>query len=225
MIKNSRTLDQWSKELKEELKEFYNGKIKLQKELYQLTRDINNYVDEVMNSFYRELGYDKIAYREAVTYINENNELGLKMDVEHFVEKKNNGTPYQVEFRGKTLHSKWNGRTEDTYKILKTWSITEYYFHNYESKALFNVINRSSFDVEKTVNKEIDKYIASLIARIEQGYGKILKVTDSNRSNVENVLFECEEGTVYLEKILAGGYNIQRLHNRILIKRADGESI
>ena len=160
MIKNSRTLDQWSKELTEELKEFYNEKIKLQKELYQLTRDINNYVDEVMNSFYRELGYDKIAYREAVTYINENNELGLKMDVDHFVEKKNNGTPYQVEFRGKTLHSKWNGRTEDTYKILKTWSITEYYFHNYESKALFNMINsylNDSFklteDVLKTLNE------------------------------------------------------------------------
>lgn len=217
----SKTLENWIIELTEERKNYYLEKKKVYRELVELSRLIYKTTYDIEREVYRELG-DKLGWSDKlreimVDRINDNSD-GVVFDREHYIKNKGNGPLYTVEFNGKTLYNVHRrGWTEDMRKSFTSWSIAEYYFYNYESKALYSLLE-SRKDLAKEANKEVDRYVKTLLDRIETRYGKVLNVKDTNLSNVETVSFECENGDVYLEKILAGGYNIQRLHNRILLK-------
>lgn len=74
--------------------------------------------------------------------------------------------------------------------------------------------------LNEVLDKEVENKKASLIKRIEKKAGKIVDAgmlyiaSDGNiNGNVEG-----EKAKVRVETILAGGYNIQKLHYRVLVK-------
>lgn len=74
--------------------------------------------------------------------------------------------------------------------------------------------------LDEVLTKEVESKRAKLIARVEKKTGKI---TDASAlrvaSNAElNGKVIGEKGEAYVETITAGGYNIQCLHYRVLVK-------
>lgn len=74
--------------------------------------------------------------------------------------------------------------------------------------------------LDKYLDKEVERKKKQLINRIEKKVGKI---TDADLLNIgidgglEGLIIG-EKGKVFIETVYAGGYNIQRLHYRTLIK-------
>ncbi|WP_299997794.1 hypothetical protein [uncultured Clostridium sp.] len=63
--------------------------------------------------------------------------------------------------------------------------------------------------------KEIDKRFKKLQAKVETKIGEILKI---EHLGGDDYLFEGKEAHCKVEVIMAGGYNIQRLHTRWVVK-------
>tara|TARA_R110000787_G_scaffold45335_3_gene110578 strand:- start:2300 stop:2758 length:459 start_codon:yes stop_codon:yes gene_type:complete len=72
--------------------------------------------------------------------------------------------------------------------------------------------------VESTLNKEVAKRKQNLINSIINKGGNIISVLHMRFDIDLDGAFECEKGTVTLNTIGAGGYNIQCYHYRTLIK-------
>lgn len=66
------------------------------------------------------------------------------------------------------------------------------------------------------VTKEVEKHIARLQDKVQKVIGKI---TDINYIGGMDYLFQGENGSCAVEVIVAGGYNIQRVHTRWIIKK------
>lgn len=212
----SRTLDTWKEELVKERIDYYNSKKELFDYINNIYKTISQTVRDESDKLYnRNRTYEDNHYEELYQIMLEKE---IYYDREHFIRTGNNGTRYYIMFDDKKLYNSFQGITEDRHKRLYAYSLTEYYFLNYESKSLYKFLDKYNLDIEKESIREVDRYVQKLLDRIEKNYGKVLNVKDSYRGNVESVEFECEEGNCYLERILAGGYNIQRLHNRILVK-------
>ena len=77
-----------------------------------------------------------------------------------------------------------------------------------------------SKDFEDRCRKEIDKHFKKLQNKVEAKIGDIIKIKHLGEDNYE---FEGTKGNCKVEVIFAGGYNIQRLHTRWIIK--SGKSI
>lgn len=100
------------------------------------------------------------------------------------------------------------------------------YEENYEAlckkygrKFISNVRMMSDSDIVRDGNEYGRHYVIDLMARVTKHVGNI---TDTSRLHTNgyalNGIVEGEGGIVRLETILAGGWNIQRLHNRVMIK-------
>lgn len=219
MIK-SKLLQDWVEELTAERKKFYRNK----KDIYEELTGIRNWVNEETRkaiSKSREALVknieDYVPAEETYMLAWQNLEaIGIHYEKEHFVETRNNGTTYSIIYMGQTVSSKMVFKTEQGV-IRRTYNIMSSYFLMNESKTLLEIIE-SKDNLDELAEVEIKRYVESLLSRIESKYGKVISVKDSMISNVARVYFECEKGKCYLERILAGGYNIQVLHNRILLK-------
>lgn len=78
--------------------------------------------------------------------------------------------------------------------------------------------NRKS--MSEKLDKEVEYRKAQFLFKIEKKGGKIKEVnylTFGCEGSI-NGMFNCENGNVVVRSILAGGYNIQCLHYRVLVK-------
>lgn len=213
---NSRTLNEWKEELVEERIEYYNEKKDLLDRIKLAGREVYNLERSFSNKLYKDNeGFADDHYEKLWQALNDNE---VYYDKEHFVRTRKNGTTFHIMFEGKKLYNYYKGNIINTDKYIMTYSLEEYYFLNYESKSLYNFLNKNNLDIRKESIKEVEKYIDKLLSRIVTTYGEVINVSDSYRGSIASVEFECEKGNCYLERILAGGYNIQKLHNRILVK-------
>lgn len=215
-MKNSKLLETWIEELKEEQKNYYNEKKAIYKELRDLARWVYKTTEEVLEKHRVYNGSREQWIASYVKAVEELETLGIKYDKEHFVRTAKNGTSYTIDYKGMTLSSVETFVTR-TGRTKRTYNIASNYFLKKETETLYDIFE-SGKDTDKLAEKEIDNYVASLIKKVESRYGEIKDVTDYKYSNVARVIFNCENGSCYLEMITAGGYNIQRLHNRLLIK-------
>lgn len=111
--------------------------------------------------------------------------------------------------------TKENYESEISYSMYKRWC-------SKHTKSDLYIIERGYTDkeLEKIIDKEVESRKKNLIARVEKKAGKII---DANGlyigANGEiNGYIKGDKTTVYVETIFAGGYNIQCLHYRVLIK-------
>ena len=84
--------------------------------------------------------------------------------------------------------------------------IPKIYRDNYYSQKTFE---------EKAI-KEVESHFKLLQSKVEKAIGQIIKI---EHIKADDYQFEGTTGNCKVEVILAGGYNIQRLHTRWLIKK------
>jgi hypothetical protein len=91
----------------------------------------------------------------------------------------------------------------------------EYYDYTYTKNRFFHE-NGYKKDFEERCKKQIDKHFDILQTKVEKKIGKILEIKPlgGNDYSFKGELADCK-----IEVILAGGYNIQRLHTRWIIKK------
>ena len=111
---------------------------------------------------------------------------------------------------------------EEYYSFIEANDIL--YYKNNElnktQKALVQDFYYQHKDLDKILDKEVEAKKADLIARVEKKGGKIID-GQFLRIGVDgnlNGYIICENGRVDVETIYAGGYNIQCLHYRVLVK-------
>lgn len=90
----------------------------------------------------------------------------------------------------------------------------KYFDYLWNANRFFYEHGRSR-DFEERCKKEIDKHFNQLQAKVEKKIGKIIKIESFGG---DDYAFEGENGTCMVEVIWAGGYNIQRLHTRWIVK-------
>jgi len=74
-------------------------------------------------------------------------------------------------------------------------------------------------EIIKDIDKEMEIQYQAFIKKVEAKGGKIVEVIRCSWNGKGNIdgLIKCDKNTVSIDTIIAGGYNIQRLHYRTLI--------
>lgn len=124
-----------------------------------------------------------------------------------YAEKHNGNYPETVNgrFTDETVHQAYRKRkyAEDVYisaRFRENRFFAEYGFRN---------------DFEERAKKEIERHFNQLQSKVEKKIGKIIKIESFGG---DDYAFEGEKGDCIVEVIWAGGYNIQRLHTRWIVK-------
>ena len=121
-------------------------------------------------------------------------------------------------------YSKQENKVEEENNLIKEYAIPalETFLDNWEIASIEYYKNKEQFTetTERDIKEEKRRKKLFIIYKVKE---KIGKVTDTgnlyigNDGNINGRIIG-EKGTCYLETILAGGYNIQCLHYRVLIK-------
>lgn len=77
--------------------------------------------------------------------------------------------------------------------------------------------NYGEVGAREKVKKSVIDHYKNLQSKVEKKIGKILEITPTG-NNGYDYFMKGENGNCEVEVILAGGYNIQRLHTRWIIK-------
>ena len=93
-------------------------------------------------------------------------------------------------------------------------------FEKYGEKRVRDLMYQTEEDIRKTCNRYADGYVMNLIDRVTKYVGQITDYSDLLLTGPSiNGIIIGERGRVRLETIIAGGWNIQCLHNRVLVKK------
>lgn len=144
-----------------------------------------------------------------------------------------------IEFMN-NIEESWNGydksrrnKCETMYNELKNLdkNSQEYKDLYYKMRNMFGaqyqwymLMERSDRAIEEENTKAVKSLIVDFINRVKEKVGTIssmfgLRVSQNNQGYaIINGYVEGTEGKCRVESILAGGYNIQRLHVRVLVK-------
>jgi formyltetrahydrofolate synthetase len=87
-----------------------------------------------------------------------------------------------------------------------------------ENKYYYNLFYKGRNTVKANIEKDIRKHYQSLQSKVEKKIGKIINI-EKTGNNGFNYYMQGEISNCFVEVILAGGYNIQRLHTRWIIKK------
>lgn len=91
---------------------------------------------------------------------------------------------------------------------------SNYTSYRYSANRFFAEYGFSA-DFEERCKKEIDRHFKELQNKVEKKIGKIIKIQSLGG---DDYAFEGEKDKCVVEVIWAGGYNIQRLHTRWIVK-------
>lgn len=78
--------------------------------------------------------------------------------------------------------------------------------------------NRNKDEFEKLAQKEVESHFKKLQSKVEKYIGNIQKINPTG-NNGYDYEFIGDKGQCEVQVILAGGYNVQRLHTRWIIKK------
>lgn len=115
----------------------------------------------------------------------------------------------------KTYRIIYEDKELDTLYSKKESIYHEYINFTYNENTFYHLYGRSE-DFEDRCKQQIDKHFEKLQAKVEKKIGSIKEINDLGG---ENFLFIGTEGQCKVEVIWAGGYNIQRLHTRWIVKK------
>lgn len=107
------------------------------------------------------------------------------------------------------LKNEWKNGVKNGFNVMQS--------HRYSNKY-YNTLSYCSND-ERILNKikiDVDKHFEALQTKVEKKIGKIIKIENVNGNTYG---FKGELDNCFVEVILAGGYNIQRLHTRWIITK------
>ena len=107
-------------------------------------------------------------------------------------------------------------KDENLNKLYKIKENAHEEYWDYRNSNAFYRDYAWSKDIEERVIKLVDKHFNSLQVKVEKKIGTIIKITSLGGDDYR---FEGTEGNCKIEVILAGGYNIQRLHTRWIVKK------
>lgn len=179
------------------------------------TIDINDSKIKELNSKIKELN-DKVVSSKSEKYYNDNVNMFvpeikemIKSDIERDI---SNYKRFVVEYNDQIndFKSKDNYIYSDEYKNYKNSLSGNYYY-----KLMNNCRNNISL-INDIITKDIISHYKLLQSKVESKVGKILNLKSLGGLNYE-VTGENDKCT--LEVIVAGGYNIQRVHTRWIIKK------
>lgn len=76
--------------------------------------------------------------------------------------------------------------------------------------------DQSEERIKKIIKFGVDEHFKNLQSRVEKKIGKIIEIQNVNGNTYA---FKGELDSCFIEVILAGGYNVQRLHTRWIITK------
>lgn len=114
-----------------------------------------------------------------------------------------------IEILDPELNKIYQNKESKKYDYIKFAYNENQFYHEYGN----------SNDFEERCMKIINKHFQELQAKVQKKIGKIIKITDFGGDDYG---FEGENGRCMVEVIWAGGYNIQRLHTRWIVKNWNG---
>ncbi len=89
---------------------------------------------------------------------------------------------------------------------------------------MITLIKLDDEKLQNAINNIADAKISKLLSLINNQVGTITKMIIHDGDNGEfNGIVHGESGTVTIKTITAGGYNIQPLHFRMLVKKYESE--
>lgn len=160
----------------------------------------------------KELEGYKVALEEYKTKSEELREahINIKEQLSKLLEiKRQNGINVDYihgHFTDKEAEELYQQREHASYKYMD---------FTYNKNRFFSD-NGWKVNFEEICKKQIDKHFNTLQAKVEKKIGKILEISHLGGDDYR---FKGELDECKVEVILAGGYNIQRLHTRWIIKK------
>lgn len=136
-----------------------------------------------------------------MNYINEWKEKEL----DNYIKQFNKEMKHIEELTNKCKEHNWKLNTLEEYK-----QIPMIY-----KQFRFNKDKNQFIELAK---KEIDSHFKNLQQKVGKVIGNIIKIEPTS-GNGYDFIFVGENGDCEIEVILAGGYNIQKLHTRWIIKK------
>ena len=142
-------------------------------------------------------------------------ELGLE-------DKSNNELTEQERENINILRKEIIKECDREYELFVKFKKENSYFYTSQEKVMYSYYkykgeeDKALQDIEARFKKDIDKHFDTLQAKVEKKIGKILEISHLGGDDYR---FKGELGECKVEVILAGGYNIQRLHTRWIIKK------
>lgn len=134
--------------------------------------------------------------------------------VEEWKENEVNATYEDYKKWSEELERKiadWKNGVKNGFNIVQS--------HRYMNKH-YNTLNwsgnQSEEHIKKIIRTWVDKHFETLQARVEKKIGKIIEIQNVNGNTYG---FKGELDECFIEVILAGGYNIQKLHTRWIITK------
>lgn len=139
----------------------------------------------------------------------------LKEDFMKIEEKKHSISWREFHYYYETVRNNPDYTEEQKQHILDI--IREYDEFVQGKKMAIEFVTYHNIDKEiPTIRKEVKKHFEKLQAKVEKKIGKILEIYHQGGDDYH---FIGENGNCSVEVILAGGYNIQRLHTRWIITK------
>lgn len=167
--------------------------------------------EKILDDAYSWWAYDVKNAREQLA----NNERKL-IEAKRLDEKADVRTT-KAQQRKQTLEDAPQALKDFASKLCEVW--TKWYIANRKKNKDW----RSDETIAEDCRKDADCLILDFMARTEKKCGKLtdtkhLYLNNSNFGVCLNGYVEGEKGTAHIESIMAGGYNIQCRHIRVLVK-------
>lgn len=173
---------------------------------------------EAFNNFLEEYKIQQEKDSERVDRFNSRfliamNQLGI--------ENRSNTTPEQEE-EIRRIAKEISNESDKGYQEFVKFKKDNSYMYNLYYKSMYayhksrNEVDIAMEEITKILKKDIDKHFDSLQAKVEKKIGKIELIYHIGGDDYR---FEGENGSCSVRVILAGGYNIQRLHTRWVVMK------
>lgn len=120
----------------------------------------------------------------------------------------------EIENQGRRADGRVTGEMIKEHARLRRAFVEKY------GKGTAEIVAYSFYRIDEILEKDAKSRITKLIAKVEKKAGKIVDARDLyfGSDGTLNGVVVGEKETVHVETILAGGYNIQCLHYRVLVK-------